>query len=42
MRHIPLGDLEAAAPLAKMPAGAPDTLADAEQARILGVLCSAT
>jgi hypothetical protein len=42
MRHIPLGDLGAAAPLARLPAGTPDTLADAERARILGILRSIT
>ena len=42
MRHIPLGDLEAAVPLARLPAGTPDTPADAERARILGILRSIT
>src|SRR5438045_2794837 len=38
MLHIPLGDLQAAAPQAQVPAGAPVTLADAEREHILGVL----
>ena len=36
--QIPLGDLPAAAPQARVPAGAPVTLADAEREHILGVL----